>query len=75
MPIQVEVTITNTEDNRTLHYRAQFDDLEILESHMTGALSFKPGLDKVHPWGAKLAMPQSRSPWELSLEGDWETGP
>jgi hypothetical protein len=70
----VEVTIRNSDDDRVMRYDAEFDDLEITESLMTGELSFKPGRRRVKSWGGRLVgvtMPLESSPWRKVLEGDW----
>lgn len=66
--MHIEVTVSNTDDDRVIRYAADFTDVEIFESHMTGELSVRPG----HLADKARGMPKSMSPWQQFLEGDWE---
>jgi hypothetical protein len=73
MSIHVQVKISNTDDDRVMRYEAELDDLEILESHITGELRLTPQNAAIRDWGAKAMSKQMRtkSPWHRFLEGDW----
>jgi hypothetical protein len=71
MSMKVEIRFTNTEDGRVIRYEADLDELEVIESRVTGELRITPGLLK--PKGGK--MPRTESPWRQYLEGDWEAKP